>query len=669
MVRRVRSRVGGVVDSVAGWFAQFAAPALRPVWQASGWVAAVCAAALFVWQPDRHAVDPTLILTIATLPGLALSVGAAVTLLIAQHTAERHSRQIYREFRRDPSWIIVIGLAASSVVATVAAGLQFPTVSTTWASLILLVAVLLVSAAQLPTLLDSLDPATLATRFGKRMARRVSSVHQGHDHDDQVAGATRSGVESLFAVARGGLRSEDPEVVTAALASVHDLLVAYLQSIALPGIDDLTADFAMQRYEVLAQAARAYSPVVVLPSIVDALRDLGVAASRLRIPLNPDWEPISLRVSSILLEIAAASLGDQISSSGGMATAAIAECAEALVVNHRPRLVGEHIRKLRSIGVSATGAGAFHVAAQASHGLARLAARLIDIDGQDIMEGAHFEDAANALLAIGETYRDIKTGSWGIADSAVLLVIGPMATPNVASLAVGGLFRRSTGSDRGFRDGASTFFSVAIELAFPPKRRVLIAADARQASYAAIAGALARATSPEDFETLEAWWRLFVPRLIAATGSGEGGGLDDRSLLTGLLLFVIYKLPAIDDDARDILTNLVGESLAQSFAPGAPGARLAAVWRTVGVASIGAGLSDLAVSIARVTGLQPGDDEGHPWRRPPTFHVNPLWADSFHPPYLLPGVPAPPWRLDHEDPSNRHKMEELCLAAGTSDLI
>lgn len=286
-------------------------------------------------QPDTGKADPLVILAIGSLLGLSLSVGAAVTLLIAQQIAERYPRQLFREFRRDPTWIFVVGVAAAAVCLSAGAALWRPTVSTAWAAWLALSGVLLLAASRLPSLLDSLDAEVLVTRVASHATVRLKA----HESRDDAAKEVQDGVESLTTVARQGVQLGDPKVVAAALAGVNELVAAYVVSRAYGGIEDPTVDFAMQRYELVAEAAVGASRVVALPAVIDSARDLGTKAAGFRLLLNPDWEAVTARITNLLTQIAAASLTDRLSWSGSMATVAISKNAVELVREGRARSI------------------------------------------------------------------------------------------------------------------------------------------------------------------------------------------------------------------------------------------------------------------------------------------------------------------------------------------
>jgi hypothetical protein len=368
-----------------------------------------------------------------------------------------------------------------------------------------------------------------------------------------------------------------------------------------------------------------------------------------------------MRVAGLLSAVAASSLQDQVSSAGGMATAAIADCAIALLENERSRSIGDHVRTLRHIGVATLASGAFHMTAQASHGLARVSEALVEMRGADIMESSYFEDAGEAIAAIAKAYLEINTGPWGIADSSVLPIVGPLAKPNVAALAVAGVAQSRRSKWTGYTQGADSMFDSARMLAFPDRPRILVAADARLACYSAIVGLLAAFSTTEAFAALERWWTAFVPALLRGLSDRDRASFEDASILTALLLWAAYRRDDLPVDLQPPLDVLLSHTLTLSFGEDVKNAKreFDRVWRTVGAGCIGIGYRTLAEQIAHLVDTVGDDADEASWRDGRVFHGAPLRDDRFSPPFLLQGVESPPWRSDHDLDSNREAFLEL----------
>ena len=184
---------------------------------------AVVALVVIAVQPSRDPVDHDALIAIAGIVATVLSLGFTVTLLVAQHTAERHARALYAEFRREAGWLGVLAWLAVGVVVIVAASLLRPTLSTAFASLTLAVALGLYAGSLLPQLLDSLDPTKLAERLTDRSVNNLRDIARSHDRFS-VEGALKpvaaQAIEIAGGIAAQGITSNDKEVVRAGFAGI-----------------------------------------------------------------------------------------------------------------------------------------------------------------------------------------------------------------------------------------------------------------------------------------------------------------------------------------------------------------------------------------------------------------------------------------------------------------
>lgn len=131
----------------------------------------------FAAQPVSDPMDRDALMAVAGIVGTVLSLGLTVTMLVAQHTAERYSRELYEQFRRENAWLRVLGMLGVGVVLIIGAALLRPTVSTGWAALALTGALGLYAASLLPQMLDSLD-ALEACGQGHRAERQPDAGHR-----------------------------------------------------------------------------------------------------------------------------------------------------------------------------------------------------------------------------------------------------------------------------------------------------------------------------------------------------------------------------------------------------------------------------------------------------------------------------------------------------------
>lgn len=632
----------------------------RVAWRLAGPATVVLALGILAVQPDAKHSDPAMIVAIGSLLGLSLSVAAAVALLLVQQMAERYPRQLFREFRRDPNWILVIGVAAAAVCWTAGSALWQPTASTAWAAWLSVVGVLLLVAERLPYLFDSLDAEVLSTRFASAALARLRSRKTRGAFAEEL----QTSAQSLATIARQGVQQEDEKVVFAALVGINDLLVTYVGSAGYVGIEDPSVDYVMQRYTIVTEAAIGSSRVVALPAVVESLKDLGAKAARVRLPLNPDWEAVTGRVTNLLGQIAEASLRDQLSWSGSMATAAVADGALELVRNARVAAIRQHLDLLTQVGRAGYSAKAFHMSAQSSHGLARLAQALLTVDSGDIMASSHFERAAHGLHTIASAFLASDTGAWGPGDTGVLPVVGPLATPNLASLAVDALARMSGRSGRrelGLDAGVSQIFRTSLDLAFPKDHRTLVAGDARRACAMAIAGGLRLMPDRRVTPVVAGWWNAFVPRLLNQIEEPEGGDLDDEALLLSLLLWALYRSSEVPASDAQSFTELLRSAM--TAASGMTGRRseaaLGRIWRSLGAAAVGVGNSSVASEAARIAGLPERADPMDP-DPGDGFYRDIFFGSGFTPGPLLMGVQPPAWRNDHVDRPSREAFLREC---------
>jgi hypothetical protein len=264
----------------------------------------VLAVALIVLQPSPDTVELDALIAIAGIVATVLSLGFTVTLLVAQHTAERHARALYAEFRREGGWLRVLAWLAVGVVVIVAASLLRPTLSTAFASLTLAVALGLYAASLLPQLLDSLDPTKLAERLTDRSVLALKDIAQSYPRV-YVEGALKpvaaQGIEIASGIAVQGITSNDKEVVRAGFAGMRRVLVAYIEGSPTRGWDTEIINHAFHDMGDAVRRCLKESPVLILPAVVEELTTLGDESQR---TLEEDGnEAVSGRLNSLFLDI------------------------------------------------------------------------------------------------------------------------------------------------------------------------------------------------------------------------------------------------------------------------------------------------------------------------------------------------------------------------------
>ena len=96
------------VAARAGRLARRAAGVGRGAIRALPFVLVAAALSLFFAQPAPEPAELDALIAVAGIVATVLSLGITVTLLVAQHTAERHAHVLYVEFRREASWLRIL---------------------------------------------------------------------------------------------------------------------------------------------------------------------------------------------------------------------------------------------------------------------------------------------------------------------------------------------------------------------------------------------------------------------------------------------------------------------------------------------------------------------------------------------------------------------------------
>lgn len=229
---RVRHGAARITSRVTAGLARAAVAAIAVALRVAPPALAAVALWLVVVQPSSVPIDHGALIAIAGIVGTVLSLGLTVTLLVAQHTAERHARVLYAEFRREHAWLRVLALLAGGVFVIVAFSLWRPTLSTGWASLLLATALGVYAASLLPRLFDSLDTTVLAERIADRTVRDLRDVARRkarYELEPALKPVARRGLEIASVMAAQGVASNDKEVVRAGYAGMRRVLVAYIE--------------------------------------------------------------------------------------------------------------------------------------------------------------------------------------------------------------------------------------------------------------------------------------------------------------------------------------------------------------------------------------------------------------------------------------------------------
>lgn len=608
------------------------------------WAALGAAIAVFVVQPDRADVDPGLVVAIASLAGVALSLGFAVTLLIAQHTAERHVRLMFAEFRADRTWVSTLAWFATGVGLIVTAGIARPTTSTAWAALLTLVWLALLGARAFPRLLDSLDPVVLAERAAQRAVRRLERArpHSLGRLDEQLVTETGRGITACATMAHEALVNDDGDVLEAALAGMRSILISYLRRSPLAQPTDLPVDLVFQRIDVITENVSRRSQVILMPVFIAELKQLGIEAVELA-RLNPyGSDPVSLRLNMVLVELIAASLRNRSSTAPSFAATTIADLGVALVEANRPNAVSDHVRRLTQISLAGLDADADHVSAAANHGLARVAAALLLADRNEVMPPSIFGSACEGIASSMTRHIERKDQTLQ-GQTSMFPLMAPLAQPSLATLAVGGASIAASAqgfSPEGFGYGADNLATALAALSASGAESPVIRGNAVECLYSALVGLLAVARAdPESAHRVDRWSSLLSSVVLADEQKGEHKLFNAPETLASALLLGVYALPTTAPVVAEKLRAWVVRvaDAASATPPGFERRRVAGAFVPSAVAAVARREGDLVESLIHRLGADLRE------RLEAGFHR------QFTPQGPMLGIPKPPYGTDHQE--------------------
>jgi hypothetical protein len=622
---RVRYGAKRTIQSIASWGARAAVAVARVAFRVALLALAAAALWLIAYQPLTEPMDHDALIAMAGIVATVLSLGLTVTLLVAQHTAERHARVLYAEFRREGAWLRVLGLLAVGVAVIIAASLARPTVSTGWASLGLAVALGLYAASLLPRMFDSLDATVLAERLTDRTVRELRDIARRrarYDLDPALKSVARHGLEIASVMAGQGVTSNDKEVVRAGYAGMRRVLVAYVEGSPTRGWDTEVINLAFQHLSEVTDRCVKLSPVLILPAALEELTALGVESQRTLEEDGP--EAISSRLNSLFLEVVAQTLTNDQSPAPAMATIGIGESGLALIRAGSPNMVADHIRRLGSIALGAMRAERDHVAGQAHVELAKLALGLASMDSRDVMPPSLYQDACEALSASVDAFVERASTSGKLAnDWAWMWTTMPWMQHNLARVVVAGIAadsRTMDGHRSYFAYGATALVHSMVKLATHGKSGFSTQTYAAETAYMAVLGAMALKVDEGSPDLIPELWATVV-RGFVDPGTER---LHEIEMLSSLLLAGAYEAESSRPTAprmREGVTEAL--ALTMVIADDFHRTRRARAWLGAGRTALGYGDDALAEAIA--AGIAPDLRElraaldGHPWRGPEGF--------------------------------------------------
>jgi hypothetical protein len=588
------------VHRLTSWAAALGVRAARLVLRVGAVVLVAIAIWLFTVQPLPEPMAQDALIGVAGIVATVLSLGLTVTLIVAQHTAEKHARVLYVEFRHERAWLFVLGLLAIGVVAIVWAALARPTISTGYASLAVAASLGVYTASLLPRMLDSLDATILAERLTARTVRELHEIartRERYELESALKPVARRGLEIASGMAVQGITSNDKEVVRAGFAGMRRVLVAYVEGSPTRGWDTEIGNLAFQHLGEDVDRCIKASPVLILPAVLEELSALGVEAQR---TLGRDeGEVVSGRLNSLFLDVVTGTLLNEDSGGAYMAAEGIGESALALIRARSPNMVADHIRRLRSIALLALRAEQDHVAGRAHVDLARIAIALAGMDTQDIMPPSLFSDACSALGDSADAFVGRTSTKGGLAgDTAWMWTTQPWAEHNLAWVVMSGVYASVHGRAR-YRDdfghGATAITHALVKLATEGTSGFSTASNAIETAYMGVRGSLGVQVTEDTADLVPELWITVVRRLIDPTKET----LHEVETLADLLLAGVYDV----ESGRLTATRMragIDEALASTTAitDDFHRRRRARAWLGAGRAALGCGDTELAQAIA-----------------------------------------------------------------------
>jgi hypothetical protein len=559
------------------------------------------AAWLFAQQPWPEAVELDALIAVAGIVATVLSLGLTVTLIVAQHTAERHARVLYEEFRRERSWLGILGVLAVGVVVIVAASLLRPTASTAWAALALASALGIGAAFLLPRLLDSLDRTELARRVTDRTVselRRAARLPTW-EREPALQPAAKRGLGIARAIADQGVTSGDEETVRAGYASMRRVVVAYVEGSHTRGWGGEVLTLAFQHLSVVTDLCTQKDALVLLAAAVEELRDLAVEGQA---TLEPGGnETLSIRLNGLLVEVAAKTIMNDQSGVPALATSAIGEGGLALIRARSPNMVADHIRKLRSLAQLALTTGKHHVAGVAHVELSRIAVGLASMPGRDVMPPSLYQDACAAIGDSVDAFA-ARAGEGGLRDdTAWLWTTSAHMENNLSRAVIAGIAADSRTRERrkgrvtDFGHGATALVHSLVKLS-SVDAGFMTQAHAVETAYLSVIGSMSLGVESSSPELVPGLWRMVARRLVDA----EKEKLHEVEMLESLLLVGVYDAESGRPTAPH-MSEAVEEALhlTERLEDDFDRRRRARAWRAAGRAALGCGNERLAEAIAR----------------------------------------------------------------------
>ncbi len=582
------------------------------------WPLAALALALFVAQPVPDPIDHDALIGVAGILATVLTIGFAVTLLVAQHTSERHARVLYAEFRREHAWLSVLGFLAIGVVLIVAGALIRSTVSTGWASLALAVALGIYTATLVPHLLDSLDGTKLADQATDRVVKELNGFARSRERNEREDGlkpVAERGLEIGRLIAVQGALSNDTEVLRSGFRGMRRVLVAYIEGSPTRGWDGEIVNLGFQSFRDVVTRCLDLDPVLMMRVVLEELTAFGVESQR---TLEADGaETVSGRLNTLFFEVVRGTLMNDQSAAAAMATRGIGDSALALLRAHSPNMVTDHIGKLRAVALGSMQNEKDHVAGEAHVQLVKIAIGLASLDSRDIMPPSLFQEACAALCDTVDAFVERASTSGGLAnDWAWNQVTMAWARYNVSRAVIAGIAADARMGDERtsrFGHGANALVHALVKLGTEGTGGFSTSGHAVESAYTAVLGSMALNVDQSP-KLIPEMYEAVIGRLV----DPDKEKMHEIEMLAGLVLAGVYEAESPRATAPGMRQAvLVALDRTKTIADDFHRKRRARAWIGGGRAALGSGDEPLADAIAAA--IAPDVQEvrsmadGRPW--------------------------------------------------------
>jgi hypothetical protein len=605
------------------------------IWQqpaAAMWVIGFTIALLVVvLHPGlSDSIDRVAILTIAGMEVVAVSVTFGVLGIQAQHLAETYTRAVARQAAQNSRWPTMLLAQALGIIFVTVSAIFSPTKATAIAAALLLALGLAANGLVVQEFLQRFDPVRLIVL--QRQAA-IFALGRADRRDGRIVVGTAQPVLNL--IVRGS-EIGDTEVVTAGMAAWRDILAQYLL-VVTPVWGDALIEWLFARSQELVETYAPRSSGVVLPTLIEGVRDLGLICSRYVNPLNRDHDEGTHAACRVLRRAVAQSINADLSPSADLATASVTRLGDACIGVGKVVTLQEPIRILRHIGTQTVDNWP-HVANRASNGLAELAILVALSRAIDHMASECARQVVDAL------YEMLARPDQGLG--AAHGVTAPLANNTLPRLCYA--LETAARLDRGPADWRwdQAGADVATLCFGLPSRADLYFSVRSNAAECCQEILLVLLSMPYRQPTTRLSSELF-PRFTELVVGDADGRLSTRRLFGELLLYTYYRSRLVPQ-AEPLYRGLILTAAATVGSLEAQRRRqLAPMLRRVGAAALHFRDTAMATAIARASLPPIPVPGGRAIRLPLDFFEPGGWAgETFHHRRGLPDLQLEPHHLD-----------------------